>query len=646
MQNKTLLSISTLLCVCVMSLSWSLSDPKKYVEVSDDEAFSMLTDHCFNTSSNNDMPTAEDVLVQKIPGDNMHLLLMSYYSKDNYTGKTITLNTAGKTLILKDDGTGDDKVAADGLYTIKIDADAEYFKKLAININKDMRKSTASSVHFENRSIVYDANAPAEFDEKKFDNFQPVSISNLNNFDSSNTNILKTHSLFITDLSVIEDPKRTWNPCTQTGTLFGAWTIQNLFKQLATLDPKKPATDKQVSDFVLNWLGNWSVTQIINGDSVMNRPLLKRVITDPWLKKSFDNGSPRGQLDMRFAPFRLLAIVNRFDQRKSFTGEPAGEARLLFTLLSSDCTKKKDYTFAFEYEINKPNDCDSLQAWAMQWYNLKNITLGAAAFNIALQKITDQFTLCGTNANGVNKSSLAGLHTNDQALTSGLIPVTGEFREFILSKTTHMLILNPVTNSPADIYNVKKDNADVRRFVKFVNDSTAKIIKNGGITIPLMYNDTPFLGGKTRIIGGKPVGQPKTPFHWDGSEPRNTGSYIKSNQARHLISLNACSGCHAGETQTLFWQADPSFYGEEPRLSGFLTGKADPGGSIDFDNNPGNDSMTVLDPELRPLNSPALYIYNDILRRAMDLENYVTTDCGSVLKIKNELMFKPLNMVH
>ncbi len=110
--------------------------------------------------------------------------------------------------------------------------------------------------------------------------------------------------------------------------------------------------------------------------------------------------------------------------------------------------------------------------------------------------------------------------------------------------------------------------------------------------------------------------------------------------------MNACSGCHAGETQTFFWHVQPTFYGTESTLSGFLTGTAGFGGAIDFDNNPNNDSMSVLDPELRPVNNPAFYVYNDILRRAMDLENYVTADCGSVLQMKNELLFKPLHMVH
>jgi hypothetical protein len=432
MKNKKL-PILIVLTVSVLCLSWSLSKNKDFTPFTNDEACGMLADHYFNDPSLLKQPVAQDVLIQKIQGDNAHVLLMAFYSKDNYNGKNIALNIAGRNLVLKDDGTSDDKIAGDGLFTVKIDANAEDFKQLAVSLNKRMQHSGTAAYHFESRALVYNPDAVIDFNSKNFDNYQPVSISNLNNFDNSNTDILKTNSLFITDLKVIEDPKRTWNSCAQTGTLYGAWTFQNLMKQLATVNPQRPPTDKQLSDFVLNWLDNWTVIQVINGDSVMNRPLLKKVITNPWLQKSYENGAPKGQLDMRFTPFRLLAIVNRFDQRGNFPGEFAGEARLVFTLISSDCTQKKAYTVAFEYAVNKPNNCDSVFNWANQWYKLKDLTLGSEAYNAALQKITDQFTLCGDNTSKPNNNCLNSLHVNDQALTSGLIPVTGEFRSFVIS---------------------------------------------------------------------------------------------------------------------------------------------------------------------------------------------------------------------
>lgn len=653
--QKKVLFISAVICTSIFLLSWSLSEDKPTPVSLHLTDASILLDEGLNGSLPKRL-SAEDVLVQKIKGDNSHLLLMAYYSKENFSGTSVELDNAGDKLVLRDDGKGDDMTAGDGMYTLKIGADVAAFRQMAHSLNAQQLASHAKRFHFENRALVYDAGVPDAWDENGFDNNQAVSINSLNTVSDPLAATLKTNSLFITKPSVVEDPLRTWNPCAQTGTLYGAWTYQKLMRELATVTPGKPPTDKQLSAFVLHWLDNFSFMQIINGDTVDARPLLKKVLTDPWMEKSRNAGAPVGQLDMRFAPFKLLAIVNRFDQRESFSGEPAGEARFIFTLLMSDCTDSKNYTLAIEYKINKPNVCDSLQSWANQWYNLKNLTLGSKIYNTSLQKITDQFTLCGNNPAGLHQNCFKSLRTNDQALTSGLDTLLGEFREFVLSPTSHTLVMSPVTNAVADRYNGKLDNPYTRLFANYVNKNTKDIINNPFTEVPLIYKDSFFLGGKAKIVGAVPVGYPLTsypyyPFHIDGTEPKGSPAYITNNSARHIISLNACNGCHAGETQTNFWHVDPTFYGKESNISGFLGGKADGSKAtsqdpIDWDKNPNNDSMVVMDPSLRPSGNPQMYIYNDILRRATDLQDFVNYSCGSVLKVRNQLMFKPLNMVH
>src|SRR5262249_7247129 len=151
------------------------------------------------------------------------------------------------------------------------------------------------------------------------------------------------------------------------------------------------------------------------------------------------------------------------------------------------------------------------------------------------------------------------------ALSSNNPPVFGEFREFILDATTHQLKENTVENAAADRYNTRVDNPDVRRFVAFLNENQ-KAILGGQLSIPLTYRDTPLQGAKTRMYDGISVGEPPAPFHWDGSEPKSKlPSYIRNDEVRHLVSLNACTGCHAGETQTHFWQVDPVFFGTETK---------------------------------------------------------------------------------
>src|SRR5205085_8114827 len=53
-------------------------------------------------------PTAEDVLIQKIPGDNSHLLMIAFYSKENYSGQFVNIENGGN-LVFRDDGEGYDK---------------------------------------------------------------------------------------------------------------------------------------------------------------------------------------------------------------------------------------------------------------------------------------------------------------------------------------------------------------------------------------------------------------------------------------------------------------------------------------------------------------------------------------------------------
>src|SRR2546430_1108925 len=101
-----------------------------------------------------------------------------------------------------------------------------------------------------------------------------------------------------------------------TGNADGAWTFKTLIKNLASRDPQHIATDSTVSVFVKNWLNNWTSDKIINGDTIKARNLVTTKILNPWLSKSKQGGSPQGELDMKFAPFKLTAILNRFDLRE------------------------------------------------------------------------------------------------------------------------------------------------------------------------------------------------------------------------------------------------------------------------------------------------------------------------------------------
>lgn len=644
----------------INSKSTSKSLPASFhpynINLTDEEIFASINKNEDHFASK--VAAAEDVLVQKIPGDNDHLLMMAFYSRENYSEKFLSLWN-GSAIIFRDDGEGFDKKADDGLYTAKITADVSAFRTEAASIAKKMKKSNYRSFKFDHRVMIYDPDAVENFDVEKFDRNEPVSVSGLTNalsadlLNSSTRNAgatgsttldsIRKNCMIITDLKVVEDSTRTWNYCAQTGNINGPWTFATLMKQLASKDPSHIASDAAVSAFIKNWLHNWAVTQVINGDTVEARTLVDSIILNPWLSKSKNAGSPTGELNMKFAPFKLLAIVNRFDLRdgalNGIPGSPCGEGRFVFCAVRSNCSNARRMTVIFEYGINKPATCSERKAWAQQWINLKNFSVGSKAYNQALQNITDQFSKCGTNPAKPHQSSLDVLRTNELSLSGS--PHRWEFRQFNLDSATGNLKEEALKQIPADKFNKQVANNNVKVMVDYINKNKTAIINQTNI-VPSRWNGVRFLAGASRVLLF-PVGNPPDVYHWDGTDSSNASTFITNNNARFFFSLNACSGCHAGETQTNFTHINPVFFGTKATLSGFLTGKAGAGGAIDFDNNSANDTMAVMDAAVRPSSNPKIRSFNDIKRRAQDLIQFTNATCNSVLAISSELMFQPLN---
>src|SRR5689334_15011836 len=94
------------LCTAVISttalVSWDhLNRSAKKINTSKAEISALATDDDwfgFPSASNTLAPPAEDVLIQKIPGDNNHLLIMAFYSRENYSGPSFILENGGNLL--------------------------------------------------------------------------------------------------------------------------------------------------------------------------------------------------------------------------------------------------------------------------------------------------------------------------------------------------------------------------------------------------------------------------------------------------------------------------------------------------------------------------------------------------------------------
>ena len=347
--------------------------------------------------------------------------------------------------------------------------------------------------------------------------------------------------LMITDLSVVEDPSRTFDPCTGKGTPMGAWTFGKLMTDMAngTVDPAKMVED---------WLNLYGTIQNVNSFQVQTRTGIQSVLLNNWKRTS------SGELDLSQAPMRLLAIVNRIDLRENtfYGGGSAGEGRFVFGVLdASSCSSLPRATVILEYGVPK-SGCAAIHKWANQWHALGSSTLGSLGFNPALQAITDQFTAAKANPAKPNGSALDQLRT-DEAATS----LPWELREFHLDGTSHELMEAPVKQTPELSFNL---GASV---TNFINTNQAAILA-GTYVVPAEFPvGTPFLGGSA------PNGPP-TVF-WNGSPA------AASNDARQQFSLGTCNGCHGSETNTPFLHIHPRPAGTEAVLSAFLVGNGTSG---------------------------------------------------------------------
>ena len=386
--------------------------------------------------------------------------------------------------------------------------------------------------------------------------------------------------LFITDVSVVDDCFRTtwFGPCPAPvlPATRGAWTFGKLAEGI--FGTNNPAI---LHNEVLRWLNEWRFNRVINGELVPARPAVQNLVINPWLA-----ASGGVQLDMRRAPFRLLAIVSRVDLRQPATapgGQNAGEGRFVFNLLTPNGTPT-EYLLILEYGLDA-NDCTTVLTWANQWHNLGTIPF-SPTFNAALQKITDQFTLIGSSPGKPNGSALNQARTNDFHLAA-----PWELREFTLQPPAGPpapLLMSTVAQTPANVHQ------NTGLLANYANVNTPAIVANNYV-LPLLWAATPFRGGASAHAIN---------FDWDGPPPACTS--IANPNARHILSLNTCNGCHGAETNTIFKHVEPRPAGVPSVLSGFLTGI----GTVDMCGAP------------RP--------FNDLARRQVDLCNLLSMSCAAI----------------
>ncbi len=249
----------------------------------------------------------------------------------------------------------------------------------------------------------------------------PRDISNLP--DTPGCTVDPDRELFVIDFSVVRDCYRTtWTgdcappvpPATR-----GAWTLGGLLPGIFGT-----TNAVQLSNLTKQWLGEWKVTKVINGDTVPARPAIQSLMIDPW-----EAASGGSTLDMTKAPARLLAIVFRLDLRRNSGysgGGSAGEARFVFQMLGANGQDVGE-TLILEYGLDARN-CAEIQAWGQRVHALGSIPFGAD-YNAALQAVTDRFATIGASPGKPNGSGINQVRTNEVFL----FPLW-ELREFSSSR--------------------------------------------------------------------------------------------------------------------------------------------------------------------------------------------------------------------
>lgn len=417
--------------------------------------------------------------------------------------------------------------------------------------------------------------------------------------------------LMITDLSVVNDPTRTFDICNNTGNPNGAWTFKTLMTNMAN----QPFTTIDPAVFTENWLRTWTVNHTINTFPVPARPNIGALVLNSW---------PRigGKLDLNRSPFRLLAIVNRVDLRgnQTYGGGSAGEGRLVFGVVNRNAAggcSTMPFTVIFEYGV-PISGCTNVKNYGQQWVNLGNIAVGSAAFNPALQAITDQFTSANAAPNRPNRSALNQLRTNENALNP-----LWELREFVLpGRTPVATMLNIVStkNTPHHTHN------NTALLASFIN--------SGATNVPTTFMGVPFLTGSN--------------FNFSVADGAVWNAPGAINNNRHKVSLNTCNACHGGETrangnpfvafppangpETSFVHIDVRPPGAQSRLSKFLIGT-------------GNLAVPTTFPKRDPINPAPVRNFGDLLHRQQDLATLMNTTCTTT-GLLHAIQFQPLDMVH
>lgn len=501
-------------------------------------------------------PFVEKIWVQLLqtPVDDNNVIMRLQYEDGMYLPATMNIYYSDDGLVeFHDDGNGPDLIPEDRIYSAYIREDIENFLS-TVQALEDALDQAGSYTHFTGH-IGQEITDLPEFDETAFQNFEEVELrSSLINGADCLTELKKENSLFITDLSIVEDGARTYNIVANTGNYDGVWTFGHMMKNMANTS----VTGVSVKNFMKSWVKKWTESITVNGQTIPEREKIVQYLIEPWLRKARNNGSLSVTLSnwesiwddsqtpeiglVRYAPFKLIAIVNRLDlvgntaYNSAFLN--AGETRFIFTLVSvynwptipkiteigqvprvdnqdfgidPNYQDWKGMNVIFEYGNVVDGRC-FLKDFAQSWLDLSAYSFGDPNLNDALEAITNTVTEPNTNPNKPNSSAINRIRTNERIFqpvvsnnNAGWFASDWQFRQFQINPTTHLLDQVPLTNTPVnasnfshtiffpssqpcmsgDLYYVCSDNTIGGNLIDFVFGTQKSRVHRGTHNIPI-----------------------------------------------------------------------------------------------------------------------------------------------------------------
>lgn len=575
-----------------------------------------------------------------------------------------------KVTLLRDDGSGGDRLAEDNIYSASVDVDLDGIMRSSSKSDARDLVELAAEARGGIPVPVYGKHVMTP--EQSRGEFSPSMEKSLATMASAAGGdplyIDPAKSLLIRDISVVNNSTRTQDPCLSSSPADAdrKWTFGYLISQMAD-DPSLSGTQKTPSQFSIDWLSRWSsFGQAVNNYSMTSQPSISTRNTPATIlsKWRVASGSPStsGPVAMNKAPFRLLAIVNRLDLRHNlFFGEGlAGELRFVFAVLDNDTREwsggpcslldiepnppiypeaRPSHTVILEYAVDKLSQ-QAVFEWAQQWQALSNMTMGSTEYLNALQVLTESVVTKGkgSTANGApfnrpNRSALIRLRTNQNVNNT-----MWELREFEISNVSgsayrHSPVPVTVKQTPNGIrdshtynknqtFNLGKWIVDNLQSIELETHVVPNSFPSQGYQTPLWG----FLGSRSVTQGGIDLDGLASSWdflgYWIPSETSPApGGWLDYNdprhvQVRHLFSKNTCNGCHGAETRPPnvgntngVFHVKPRKYNEASLLSNFLTG-------LPMEANPPPDAFVMVpDPRVPSVERH----FNDLERRMYDM---------------------------